>query len=128
MEGTKQKPYSEMTIGELKELAKKGDVKAHNNLALCFEYGEGVRKSYKKAVEWSWYTKAAEQGFSIAQNNLAMCYKEGFGVEKDLAKALEWAIKAADNGDEEARNTVLEIQQEMREGLLSCAENDLTLR
>ena len=51
----------------------------------------------------------------MAQNNLAMCYKEGLGVEKDLAKALEWAIKAADNGDEEARNTVLEIKQEMSE-------------
>jgi TPR repeat protein len=63
----------------------------------------------------------------MAQNNLAMCYKEGFGVEKDLAKALEWAVKAVDNGDEEARNTVLEIQQEMSEGQFSCAENDLTL-
>ena len=63
----------------------------------------------------------------MAQNNLAMCYKEGFGVEKDLAKALEWAVKAVDNGDEEARNTVLEIQQEMSEGQFSCAENALTL-
>lgn len=51
----------------------------------------------------------------MAQNNLAMCYKEGFGVEKNLVKALEWAIEAVDIGDEEARNTVLEIQQEMSE-------------
>ena len=54
----------------------------------------------------------------MAQNNLAMCYKKGFGVEKYLVKALEWAIKAADNGDVEARNTVLEIQREMSEKAL----------
>ena len=32
MEDTKKKPYSEMTIEELKVLAKKGDAKAQNKL------------------------------------------------------------------------------------------------
>ena len=59
MESEKNKPYSEMTIEELKALAKKGDAKAQNNLGVYYARGEGVRKNHLKAVEW--WTKAAEQ-------------------------------------------------------------------
>ena len=43
-----------------KKAAKQGNMWAQNNLGCCYQYGEGVRKNYKKAVEW--FTKAAEQG------------------------------------------------------------------
>ena len=78
MEDTKQKPYSEMTIEELRVLAKKGDAKAQNNIGSCYYNGCGAERDLKKSVKW--WMKSAEQGYSVAQNNLALCYLFGEGV------------------------------------------------
>ena len=74
-------------------------------MAICYERGEGVRKSYKNAVQW--YTRASEQGFVMAQYNLAECYEIGRGVIKDIEKAVEWYTKAAEQGDQEAKEKLL---------------------
>ena len=104
MEDTKKKPYSEMTIEELKVLAKKGDAKAQNKLGVCYAKGKGVRKNLNKAMEW--YTKAAEQGEMRAQFNLAAHYYLGNGVKQDYVKALEWYHKAAEQGDSWSQNDI----------------------
>lgn len=85
---------------------------AQNNLAICYDRGDGVRKSYKKAIEW--YTKSAEQGNVKAQYNLAECYEIGSGVKKDIDKAVEWYTKAAAQGDEEAKNKLSLLQQKKK--------------
>ncbi len=41
---------------------------AQYNLGDCYYNGDGVRKSYGKAVKW--YRKAAEQGLAEAQEAL----------------------------------------------------------
>ena len=75
--------------------AEAGFSDAQNNLALCYDKGEGVEKDSSKAVYW--YQKAAKAGNSDAQNNLALCYYSGEGVEQDFSKAVYWWKKAAAN-------------------------------
>ena len=70
-----------MTPQELNELAKK------------YYSGDGVEKSYEKAIEL--WQKATEQGDAEAQNNLGVCYKYGYGVEQSYEKAIELFAKAA---------------------------------
>ena len=74
---------------------------------VCYECGEGVRKNYKKAVEW--YIKAAEHGVPEAMYNLVCFYEYGHGVKKDSAKALEWCIKAAEHGADKAQKYLAEL-------------------
>ena len=57
-----------------------------------------------------WYSLAAEQENAFAQCNLGNCYKDGKGVEQDKDKAIEWYRKASDNGCEEAKEALDELQ------------------
>ena len=62
---------SDSTDSEFHDLlakAEQGDATAQYWLGWCYEYGQGVAKDEKKAVEW--YTKAAERGFAAAQDRL----------------------------------------------------------
>ncbi|CAB5179834.1 unnamed protein product [Rhizophagus irregularis] len=67
-----------------------------NNLAICYENGEGTEKNLEKAFHL--YQKAAENGDKEAQFNLGVCYEEGIGIEKDEVKASYWYQKAAQQG------------------------------
>ena len=88
-------------ILELTKLAKKGDVKAQNDLGVCYDNGEGIRRDYVQAVFW--YKKAAKQGDATAQYNLGNCYYYGKGVMKDNYWAVFWYKKAAEQGDATAQ-------------------------
>lgn len=104
MEDSKKEYYAKLTTKELEVLAEQGDSWSQNNLGLCYEYGAGVRKNYKKAVEW--FTKAAEQGVDMAQYHLALFYELGIGVESDLNKAFEWYTVSAKLGNPMAQNNL----------------------
>src|SRR5436305_6212210 len=54
-----------------------------------------IIKDYYKAFKW--YTKSANNGYSLGQNNLGICYEKGFGTNKDRNKAIEWYTKSANN-------------------------------
>lgn len=56
---------------------------------------------YEKA--FSWYSKAANQGYASAQFRLGRCYFHGTGVPKDQTKAFYWYSKAAEQGSAEAQ-------------------------
>ncbi|GBC06464.1 hypothetical protein RclHR1_06860001 [Rhizophagus clarus] len=86
------------------KVAKSGDAEAMNNLALCYENGEGTEVDLGKAFHW--YQKAAESGHIIAIFNLALCYKNGKGTEVDLKKAFHWYQKAAESGHTKAMNNL----------------------
>ena len=55
-------------INNLKMLANQGDKEAQYNLGYCYEYGEGVGKDLREAVNW--YTKAANQGHEYAKGKV----------------------------------------------------------
>lgn len=78
----------------LTPLAKEGNIKAQLELGILFEYGQGVEKDQKLAVEW--FEKAARQGSFIGKMRLARCYLYGTGVEKDFEKAAKLLHEASD--------------------------------
>ncbi len=45
----------------------------------------------------------AKQGLAEAQYNLGLMYDTGYGVPQDYEEALKWYKKAAEQGDENAR-------------------------
>lgn len=58
----------ELNIEELIQAAEAGNAKAQTHLGWCYDEGDGVKKCYKKAVEY--YTKAAELGYPKARQVL----------------------------------------------------------
>ena len=54
-------------------------------------------------------TKAAEQGDSTAQYMLGFCYAKGEGVAQDKTKAAYWYEKAAEQGDEMAKDALAKL-------------------
>ena len=83
---------------------------AQNNIALCFENGEGVKQDMAEAVKWFrslpsylllciWrvslllrYRLSAAEGNTDAQYNLGLCYRNGKGVQRDMVQAAKWYL------------------------------------
>tara|TARA_R110000824_G_scaffold111945_6_gene260840 strand:- start:113 stop:394 length:282 start_codon:yes stop_codon:yes gene_type:complete len=75
-------------IKALKKAAERGYEMAQTQLGVMYQYGQGVKQNYEKAV--SWYRKAAEQGYPQAQNQLGYIYFHGQGVAQDDVEADRW--------------------------------------
>ena len=74
-----------------------------------FKTGESLYKD-KKFVEALPYIKdAANSGHAEAQFNLGLMYFNGDGVTKDDVKAVKWFRKAANQGDEDAKEFLREL-------------------
>ncbi len=84
-----ERPVSELTPQELYDLA------------LIYQKGNGVKKDATKAFEHM--KMAAEAGLVAAFRPLGEMYHGGRGVTKDRDIAAQWYTKAAENGDEEAK-------------------------
>jgi TPR repeat protein len=78
--------------------AEQGNVKAQNNLGVCYANGWGINKNLSEAVKW--YRKSAEQGCVKAQYNLANCYFCGEGVPEDKTIAQHWYKKAMERKED----------------------------
>ena len=104
---TKEAALSEGTDTYLKA-AEDGDEGAQLTLAGKYMLGQGVPKSYPKAVKW--LTKAAQQGNVKAQSGLALIYFGGEeGVQRNYTEAERWARKAALKGDPLAQTVIGEL-------------------
>ena len=66
--------------------AEQGHVVAQCYLGQAFSDGEGVRKNYKKAVQW--YLLAASAGDDNAQVSMGFHYFYGLGVPKNVNEAI----------------------------------------
>jgi TPR repeat protein len=44
---------------------------------------------------FSWYLKAAKNGYPVAQNSVAVCYQRGSGTERDPSASFKWAKLSA---------------------------------
>ena len=75
------------------QAAEQGHLKSQNNIAVMYKLGEGVQKSFDKALEW--FTKAAESGDYVAQYNLGNLYQE-VGAIRSECSAIKWYKKAAE--------------------------------
>jgi TPR repeat protein len=54
----------------------------------------------------SWYNNAAVQGDAYAQLNIGLLYEYGRGVKQDYSQARAWYQKAADQGNERAKDAL----------------------
>lgn len=88
--------------------ADQGLVDAENNLGACY-YSDDKFRDYTKAFYW--FKKSADQGYSCGEFDLAKCYEEGNGVRKDLGLAKSWYQKAADQGDEGAKEALSKLSR-----------------
>eukprot|EP00455_Lapot_gusevi_P040429 TRINITY_DN4573_c0_g1_i1.p1 TRINITY_DN4573_c0_g1~~TRINITY_DN4573_c0_g1_i1.p1 ORF type:complete len:617 (-),score=131.35 TRINITY_DN4573_c0_g1_i1:634-2283(-) len=69
-------------------------------------HGYGVPQDMRQAVHW--FTKAAQQDEGEAMRFLAIIFGEGKGtVEKDDMKSLEWYARAAEVGNQPAKDKLL---------------------
>jgi hypothetical protein len=84
-------------IDKLKDVAKKGDVKAQLAVALLYFDGTGVNKDVGEALKW--LKLAAEKGETDAMKMIGAIYLAGEGVEVDLLLAFDWGHKALKAGD-----------------------------
>ena len=89
--------------------AEQGNISSAYKLGDIYYYGGGlsVEKNYAMAIMW--YTKAAEQGYSPAQLALGTVYEETDEF-KDLVKAYAWYYVASKNGEELAKEAVVDLQ------------------
>ena len=84
---------------------------AQYNMAIMNYQGIGTGVYPEKALEWA--LKASEQGHVDATKFAARLYHEGLDVEKNLRQARLLYAKAAFKGDKEAREKLIEVEQEI---------------
>ena len=72
---------------QYKLVAYNGFAEAQHNVAVCYEYGEGVPQNYKIAAKW--YQLACKNELKIAMYKMGMLYARGLGVERDKNKAFQ---------------------------------------
>lgn len=80
-------------ITQLRKLAAAGDAMSMDHLGGCYRQGYGVRKDYRKAIEW--FRRAANKGNAQAMVDLGLMYGNGQGVIKDYSHAMNLFRKAA---------------------------------
>lgn len=84
---------SQQDLEAIFTMAEQGDAGSQNYLGFLHATGQNVAKDEK--VAFSWFQKAADQGYPEALGNLAMMYEKGLGVAKDLRTALSLHSQAA---------------------------------
>ena len=82
----------------MNKAAEQNHIFAINNLAMCYQMGEGVNVDYAKAL--SLLEKAASLGDMMAYYNIGQVYIFGLGVQKDVLKGLTFMQKAAESDTE----------------------------
>ena len=75
--------------------AQQNDTAALFQLALLFQEGIGVSRSFKQAAVY--FERAAQNGKAEAMNSIGLYLRFGIGVEKNESKAEEWWRKAVLN-------------------------------
>jgi len=83
-------------VGDLREIAMKGNVAAQMELGTRYIEGKGVSADPSEAFRW--FRMAADNGETEAENQVGLMYAEGNGVVKDKTQAMNWFQAAADKG------------------------------
>lgn len=108
------KPISEGVMWMTKA-ADQNHIFALNNLAICYQTGEGVEVDYARALRL--LEKAAELGDMMAYYNIGQAYIFGLGVKKDLLKGLSLMQKAAESNIEGCEHAQYFLGQVSEKGI-----------
>lgn len=95
--------------------AGQGEPASQNNLGWMYSHGIGVAQDYDEALRW--YRLSANQGDPDAQYNLGWMYSKGNGVPQDVSEAVKWYRMAAAQGHRKAKSRLLELGEEIDEGV-----------
>lgn len=77
-------------------MAESGDAECQYSMGLELAvFSTGWREKKESQEAFSWFLKAAEQGYTEAENQVGECYRDGHGVEPDMSEAVRWFEKAA---------------------------------
>ena len=104
----KNKCFAE-AIPILQELVNTGYAPSQCSLGECYYRGFSVTQDYSKAFDL--FGKAAQQGNAIAQFNTGICYLRGHGAQRDGDKGVEWLHRAKDQGIDQAKKILKEIDR-----------------
>ena len=96
----------------LKQQADKGDLYAQLRVGLCYEHGEGIKRSYESAFHY--YQLAADKGHFDAQTALAKLYEQGLGIKQSDQQAFHYYRLAADQGHPGAQIKVGDFYERCR--------------
>lgn len=91
--------------------AEQGHDQAQHDIAWHYVAGEVLEKNY--AAAHVWYRLAAAQGLLASQNNLGEMYLNGQGVPVDLIKAYMWFSLASRDGDQDALDSLADLETKM---------------
>ena len=102
-----------------RKAAQQGDPEAQFCLGDMYNNGYGVAKDELKAV--ALFRKSAEQRFAPSQINLGIMYSQGTGVEQDLIEAFMWLSIAGRAVDEDGRDLLGVVEEQMTAGQITEA-------
>ena len=85
-----------------------------------YNAGQGVKKDYKKAFEWS--LLAGEKNEAYSQVILGDLYSQGNGVKKDLIRAYAWYSLAVTNDVDSASEKLNALEDKLSEEEIKEAE------
>ena len=80
-------------------------------LGTVYADGDGVRQDAAEAVRW--HRLAAVQGYAFSQWQLGQAYARNSGVARNYATAHVWLSLAVENGEEDARSDLEEVERKM---------------
>ncbi len=106
--GVMKNPYT--AFSWYKKAAEQNNAQGQVAVAFSYLVGDGVTRDVD--MGYSLAKKSADQGYSGGQYLLGLCYEYGYGREgnaqnrPDTAKALVWYRKAAEQGEERAKEKV----------------------
>lgn len=72
------------------------NVRAISRIGMMYKRGIGVKRDYKKALDW--YAKAAATGDANSIFNVGTFYLGGQGVKRDYNEAMKWFRLASEKG------------------------------
>ena len=87
--------------------ADRGDAIAQNKLAFLLDAEQKHEEAFR------YYALAADQGHTDGEYNLGCCYRDGDGAEVDLGKSRYWFERAAAKGDEDAIESLAELDAQV---------------
>ncbi len=117
----------EEAVGWFLMAAYQGDAAAAYDLGQAYANGEGVEKSFGKAVYW--ITHAAEKNYLSAVQALAAAYRTGdFGLAKDLDQAKKWEsrLPALREASQKAfAEKLVKLRTERKEARIAAIKEDI---
>lgn len=128
-------PEPSIEIQGMIEACQQSVLENPNNPYYIYQLAQAYYNHKDYAQAYSYYLKAAQQGYAPAEQSLGKLYRMGRGVAQSDTEAAKWFLKAAKQGDTHAqsdlggmyyqgRGVVQSHEQALKWTLLAAAQGD----